>query len=112
MNLKELRTTEKYAKMVVEKGIEKTLATWKEQLRREKSKSNDDIFPFISTYNTNNSNVIPKVREMYGNLQPSKTFVKISTNHKLTDCNGTRTHNYLVRKRTLNHLAKWLSVRL
>ena len=28
------------------------------------------------------------------------------------DCNGTRTHNYLVRKRTLNHLAKlakWLS---
>ena len=33
----------------------------------------------------------------------------------LNDCNGTRTHNHLVRKRTLNHLAslaKWLSVRL
>ena len=39
----------------------------------------------------------------------------------LTDCNGIRTHNHLVRKRTLNHLAKfshlaslakWLSVRL
>ena len=34
------------------------------------------------------------------------------------DCNGTRTHNQLVRKQTLNHsvklasLAKWLSVRL
>ena len=30
----------------------------------------------------------------------------------LSDCNGTRTHNHLVRKRTLNHLAKlakWLS---
>ena len=30
----------------------------------------------------------------------------------LSDCNGTRTHNFLVRKRTLNHLAKlakWLS---
>ena len=30
----------------------------------------------------------------------------------LWDCNGTRTHNYLVCKRTLNHLAnlaKWLS---
>ena len=25
---------------------------------------------------------------------------------KLTDCNGTRTQNHLVRKRTLNHLAK------
>ena len=24
----------------------------------------------------------------------------------LTDCNWTRTHNHLVRKRTLNHLAK------
>ena len=24
----------------------------------------------------------------------------------LTDCNGTQTQNYLVRKRTLNHLAK------
>ena len=30
----------------------------------------------------------------------------------LSDCNGTRTHNHLVRKRTLNHLVKlaiWLS---
>ena len=24
----------------------------------------------------------------------------------LSDCTGTRTHNYLVRKQTLNHLAK------
>ena len=36
----------------------------------------------------------------------------------LIDCNWTRTHNYSVHKRTLNHsaklasLAKWLSVRL
>ena len=32
----------------------------------------------------------------------------------LSDCNGTLTHNHLLRKRTLNHLAifaKWLSVR-
>ena len=31
---------------------------------------------------------------------------------RLNDCNGTRTHNHLVRKRTLNHLAKlaiWLN---
>ena len=31
---------------------------------------------------------------------------------RLSDCNGTRTHNHLLRKRTLNHLAKlakWLS---
>ena len=30
----------------------------------------------------------------------------------LSDSNGIRTHNYLVRKRTLNHLAKGSSVRL
>ena len=33
----------------------------------------------------------------------------------LCDCNGTRTHNHLICKRTLNHLAKlakWLSVHL
>ena len=30
----------------------------------------------------------------------------------LSDCNWAVTHNYLVQKRTLNHLAKWLSVRL
>ena len=28
------------------------------------------------------------------------------------DCNWIRTHNHLVHKRTLNQLAKWLSVRL
>ena len=29
---------------------------------------------------------------------------------RLSDCNWTRTQNHLVRKRTLNHLAKWLSI--
>ena len=28
----------------------------------------------------------------------------------LSDCNWTQTQNHLVRKRTLNHLAKWLSI--
>ena len=30
----------------------------------------------------------------------------IKNESMLSDCNGTRTHNHLVRKRTLNHLAK------
>ena len=34
--------------------------------------------------------------------QPSK----IHNSHNISDCNGTRTHIRLVRKRTLNHLAK------
>ena len=34
---------------------------------------------------------------------------KQAQNLKLSDCNWTRTQNLLVRKLTLNHLAKWLS---
>ena len=40
---------------------------------------------------------------------------KLSPCSGLSDCNWTRTHNHVVHKRTLNHLAKlakWLSVHL
>ena len=63
MKLKELKTilkTQKYPKMVVEKGIEKALAIPQEQLRSKKLKKKDDILPFISTYNPNNPNAFPK----------------------------------------------------
>ena len=89
MKLKELRTilkTQKYPKMVVEKGIEKALAIPQEQLRSEKLKKKDKILPFISIYNPNNPNMFPKVREIYRNLQTSKILGKISAKHKLIDC--------------------------
>ena len=88
MKLKELRTilrTQKYPKTVVEKGIEKALAIPQEQFRSEKIKKKDDILPFISIYNANNPNVFPKVTEIYGNFQTSKTFGKIFAKHKLID---------------------------
>ena len=66
--------------MVVEKRIEKALAIPQEQLRSEKLKQKDDILPFISTCNPNNSNVFPKIREIYGNLKTSETLDKISQN--------------------------------
>ena len=89
MKLKELRTilkTQKYPKMVVEKGIEKALTIPQEQLRSEKLKRKDKILPFISTYNPNNPNMFPKVRERCRNLQTSKILGKISAKHKLIDC--------------------------
>ena len=76
MKLKELRTilkTQKYPKIFIEKEIEKALAIPQEQLRNEKLEKKDDILPFTSKYNPNNPNVFPKVREIYGNLQTSKT---------------------------------------
>ena len=35
-----------------------------------------------------------------------KQILKTLRKQYLSDCNGTRTHNHLIRKRTLNHLAK------
>ena len=49
-------------------------------------KNKDDILPFISTYNPNNPNVFPKVREIYRNLQTSKNLGKIFTKHNVFDC--------------------------
>ena len=39
-------------------------------------------------------------------LSTQNFFLKHSTLKNLNDCNGTRTHNHLVRKWTLTHLAK------
>ena len=73
--------TQKYPQLTVQKGIEKPFAVPQEQLRSEKLKSNN-ILPFISTYNPNSSKVFPKVREIYGNIQTSKTLGKIFAKHK------------------------------
>ena len=51
-----------------------------------KIEHNDDILPIISSNNPNNSNVFPKVRQIYENFQISKTLGKIFLKHKLVDC--------------------------
>ena len=77
--------TQKYPKIVAKKGIEIALAIPQEQLSA-KLKKKDHILPFVSTYNPNNPNVFPKVREIYGNLQTSKTLGKLFAKHESTDC--------------------------
>ena len=72
--------------MVVERGIEEALAIPQEQLRSKKLKKKDNILPFTSTYNPNNPNVFPKIREIYRNLQTSKTLGTIFAKHKSIDC--------------------------
>ena len=66
MQLKELKKilkTQKYPKMVIERGSEKALTTPQEQRRSEKLKHNGDILPYISIYNPNNSNLFPKKKK-------------------------------------------------
>ena len=38
--------------------------------------------------------------------QQNYHIMKFAKHHLMSDCNWTRTHNHLVHKRTLNHLAK------
>ena len=49
-----------------------------------------------------------KIRELINNVDGVKfRFSDYFRDHRvISDFNGTRTHNHLVRKRTLNHLAK------
>ena len=41
-----------------------------------------------------------------GDPKDKSSKQKKTINNIKNDCNGTRTHNYLVHKQTLNHLAK------
>ena len=45
-----------------------------------------------------------------GSRNPDKSKMELFVTLVNSDCSGTRTHNHLVRKRTLNHLAKLASL--
>ena len=48
----------------------------------------------------------------FGSILEMHYLTLLFVNIRFSNCNGTQTHNHLVRKRTLNHLvklAKWLS---
>ena len=50
---------------------------------------------------------------LYNCLNVKELFVRSRRETwNLSDCNWTQTQNHLVSKRTLNHLAKWMSVQL
>ena len=57
------------------------------------------------TKNTHNLADITKLKAIDTNSFVNKTKFSADTN-TLSDCNWIRTHNHLVHKRTLNHLAK------
>ena len=63
--------------LFIENGIAKALAIPQEQLNG-KLKNNDDILPFLSKYNLSNSNVFPKVREIYRNFTWHELIVQDS----------------------------------
>ena len=72
--------TKKYLKMVFADRIEKTPL---DQLRIGKLKKKQWYFTIYITYNPDNWNVFPNIREIYGNLRTSKTLRKIFAKHNL-----------------------------
>ena len=81
---KTITTTKKTNKqMFIEKRMEEAFAFPQEQIKIEKLKNNDDMLPFVPKYNHDNSNLLPKLREMYREHQISKTLGKTFTTHKL-----------------------------
>ena len=52
-------------------------------MRQPKTAKNEEIIPFILTYNPNNPNVCPKIKQSFDNFQYSKTMYNIFQRKKL-----------------------------
>ena len=57
----------------------------------------------------NSESLLNEIRQIVYSLYRSKEITKKVCNNIINDCNGIRTHNHLVRKRTLNNLTKLAS---
>ena len=65
------------------------------------------LYPSYNLCESNNCNSIElkKIRFNHNNLTNRNLYFVTKANNS-SDCNWTRTHNHLVHKRTINHLAK------
>ena len=72
---KELKRTlleQKYPKSLIEASILRAKEIPLEILRQPKTAKNEEIIPFTFTYNPNNSNVFPIIKQSFDNFQYSK----------------------------------------
>ena len=72
---KELKRTlleQKYPKSLIEDSILRAKEIPLEILRQPKTAKNEEIIPFTFTYNPNNSNVFPIIKQSFDNFQYSK----------------------------------------
>jgi len=85
LELKQLLVSQKYPKKIVQKGIEKALNIPLKELRSKKDKTNNNILPFISTYNPNNYNLFPTIKRTFDSLKTMPTTKDIFKNYRLID---------------------------
>ena len=77
---KELRKTlleQKYPKSLIEARILRAKEIPLEILRQPKIAKNEEIIPFTTTYNPNNPNIFPIIKQNFENFQYSKTMSSI-----------------------------------
>ena len=67
-----------YPKSLIESGIKRALEIPIEQLRESKPTKEEDTLTFISTFNPNNPNVFPIIRQCFNNLSYSKSMSKVT----------------------------------
>ena len=83
---KEMKRTlleQKYPKSLIEASILRAKEISLEILRQPKTAKNEEIIPFTFTYNPNNPNVFPIIKQSFDNFKYSKTMSKIFQRKKL-----------------------------
>ena len=72
--LKDVLKKQRYPEKIIDNGIKKACNIPIDVLRSEKKKSETLILPFVSTFNPNNTNVLPIIKNAVQNLQQSRTM--------------------------------------
>ena len=70
--LKENLKKYKYPAKIVEMGIKKALSIPQNELRQPKTKTTENILPFITTHNPNNPNIMPLIKSAFSTLKTNK----------------------------------------
>ena len=74
---------QKYPKLLTEASVLRAKEIALEILWQPKTAKNEEIIPFTFTYNPNNPNVFPIIKESFDNVQYSKTMSNIFQRKKL-----------------------------
>ena len=70
--LSESLTSQKYPKQIIENGINKASSMNQSDLRKSKENNDEEVLAFINTYNPNNPNIFPFIKNSIQQLKASK----------------------------------------
>ena len=76
---------QKYPKLLIEVRVLRAKEIRLEILREPKTTKNEEIIPFTFTYNPNNPNVFPTIKQSFDNFQYSKTIPIFFRGRNLSD---------------------------